>query len=69
VEIYYDREDLEINGVFGSMENWREILLPLLGLKRRGKTYFAEAIKRRVAQKRPRQIPYRARGKTCSVAA
>ena len=26
VEIYYDDETLEINGVMGSLENWREIL-------------------------------------------
>jgi len=30
LEIYYGDEDLEINGVNGSLENWREILLPLL---------------------------------------
>ena len=30
VHIYYNDEDLEINGVIGSLENWREILLPLL---------------------------------------
>ncbi len=30
VEIYYDNEGLEINGVLGSLENWRQILLPLL---------------------------------------
>ncbi len=31
-EIYYgpDGEDLEIAGVLASVENWREILLPLL---------------------------------------
>jgi hypothetical protein len=33
LEIYYDEESLEINGVHGSLENWREILLPLLRLK------------------------------------
>jgi hypothetical protein len=33
VEIFYDGEDLEINGVNGSIENWREILLPLLNIK------------------------------------
>ncbi|MCX6703709.1 MAG: hypothetical protein NTV02_03420 [Candidatus Zambryskibacteria bacterium] len=33
VEIYYDEEDLEINGVIGSIENWRELLLPLLRVK------------------------------------
>ena len=30
LEIYYDAEGPEINGVNGSLENWREILLPLL---------------------------------------
>jgi len=32
VVIFYDEkgDDLEINGVFGSVENWREVLLPLL---------------------------------------
>ena len=30
LEIYYDREGLEINGVNGSIEDWQEILLPLL---------------------------------------
>ena len=32
VEVFYDRESLEINGVEGSIENWRAILLPLLGI-------------------------------------
>ena len=32
LEIYYDSETLEINGVNGAVEDWREILLPLLGL-------------------------------------
>lgn len=26
-------EGVEVNGVMGSVENWREILLPLLGIK------------------------------------
>ena len=30
VEIHYDDESLEINGVNASLANWREILLPLL---------------------------------------
>jgi hypothetical protein len=30
VEIYYDDEALEINAVNGSLENWREVLGPLL---------------------------------------
>ena len=33
LEIHYDAESLEIGGVHGSVENWREILLPLLGGK------------------------------------
>ena len=42
VEIYYGGGTLEINGVMGSVENWREVLLPLLGMgtatQRKGKT-------------------------------
>jgi hypothetical protein len=34
VEIYYGGGTLEINGVHGSVENWREILLPLLESKK-----------------------------------
>ena len=30
VEIYYGDGTLEINGVMGSVRDWREILLPLL---------------------------------------
>ncbi len=30
LEIYYDDEGLEINGVCASIEEWREVLLPLL---------------------------------------
>ena len=30
VKIYYDNKGLEINGVNGSIDDWREILLPLL---------------------------------------
>ncbi|HEY7428124.1 MAG TPA: hypothetical protein VH682_28080 [Gemmataceae bacterium] len=30
VEIYYANDSLEINGVIASIENWREVLLPLL---------------------------------------
>src|SRR6266849_5593474 len=33
LEIYYSEDDLEINGVYGSIENWREVLLPLLHVK------------------------------------
>jgi hypothetical protein len=47
VEIYYDPESLEINGVNGSIENWREILLPLLRMTRHGKSFSPDAIKRK----------------------
>ena len=30
LEIHYGDDALEINGVYGSLENWREILLPLV---------------------------------------
>lgn len=32
-EIYYGDGTLEISGVMGSVEDWREILLPLLNIK------------------------------------
>ena len=37
IEIYYDEEGLEIGGVNGAIEDWREILLPLLTPKPRKK--------------------------------
>jgi hypothetical protein len=39
VEIYYGDEGLEINGVNGSIEDWREILLPLLQIEQDGKRF------------------------------
>jgi hypothetical protein len=56
VQIYYDKEALEINGVHGSIENWREILLPLLGIRRRGKHFIADTARRKV----PKSFPKRA---------
>ena len=41
VEIYYDKDcplgepTLEINGVLGTVRNWRAILLPLLGIEKK----------------------------------
>ena len=32
-EVYYGGDSLEISGVMGSVENWRELLLPLLNMK------------------------------------
>ena len=40
VEIYYDDEGLEINGVNGSIDDWREILLPLLRIKKKNNNFF-----------------------------
>jgi hypothetical protein len=36
-EIYYGGDTLEIGGVMGSIENWREILLPLLTIRTKSK--------------------------------
>jgi len=33
LEIYYAEDGLEIGGVNGAIEDWREILLPLLSIK------------------------------------
>ena len=33
LEVYYGGDSLEINGVMGSVENWRSLLLPLLEMK------------------------------------
>lgn len=35
LEIYYSEDGLEIGGVNGSIEDWREILLPLLMIKQK----------------------------------
>lgn len=42
LEIYYDDEGLEINGVNGSIDDWREILIPLLRIKRKGNNLVAK---------------------------
>lgn len=36
LEIYYADDGLEIGGVNGAIEDWREILLPLLLIEQRG---------------------------------
>ena len=36
VEVYYGGDSLEIDGVEGSIENWRELLMPLLEMKFHG---------------------------------
>ncbi len=41
LEIYYETEGFEINGVNGSIEDWREILLPLLRIQKKGNRFIA----------------------------
>ena len=36
LEIYYSEDGLEIGGVNGAIDDWREILLPLLLIKQKG---------------------------------
>lgn len=33
LDVYYGGDSLEINGVMGSVKNWRELLLPLLNMR------------------------------------
>jgi len=39
LEIYYAEDGLEIGGVNGTIDDWREILLPLLLIEQRGKRF------------------------------
>jgi hypothetical protein len=48
LQIHYGPDGMEINGVYGSIENWREILLPLLRMSRRGKHFTADVIQRKM---------------------
>ena len=36
LEIYYGEDGLEINGVNGAIQDWRDILLPLLLIEQKG---------------------------------
>ena len=51
IEVYYGGDSLEINGVMGSVENWRELLLPLLNMTLPGqeprKRYRSRAAKQK----------------------
>ena len=40
IEIYYDEDGLEVGGVNGAIEDWREILLPLLLIEKKGSTFI-----------------------------
>ncbi len=54
VQIFYDREDwgLEINGVNGSLENWRDILLPLLCIERKDGEFIDVSPRAKTARKK-----------------
>jgi hypothetical protein len=36
LEIYYSEDGLEINGVNGAIQDWRDLLLPLLLIEQKG---------------------------------
>ena len=44
VEIYYGDDGLEINGINGSIEDWRNILLPLLLIERNGNNILSSTV-------------------------
>ena len=44
VEIYYSDDGLEINGVNGAIEDWRDILLPLLLIEEKGGKLVARTV-------------------------
>ena len=41
IEIYYSNDDLEICGVNRAIEDWRDILLTLLLIERRGENLYS----------------------------
>ena len=43
LEIFYSEDCLEIGGVNGAIEDWREILLPLLSTECKDKIYTANS--------------------------
>ena len=44
LEIHYADDGLEIGGVNGAIQDWRDILLPLLLVERRGKRLVAKEV-------------------------
>jgi hypothetical protein len=40
LEIFYSDDGLEVGGINGALEDWREILLPMLLIERRGSHLF-----------------------------
>jgi hypothetical protein len=43
LEIHYATDGLEIGGVNGAIEDWREILLPLLLIERKGRSLIEKS--------------------------
>jgi hypothetical protein len=60
LEIFYSEDGLEIGGINGALEDWREILLPVLLIGRRGDHLFDLAPKARKSA--VRQVQRKAAG-------
>jgi hypothetical protein len=59
LEIHYADDGMEIGGVNGSIEDWREILLPLLYIKQKNRN-FQDRMKKKKA---PTKLSRRRRGR------
>ena len=46
LEIYYAEDGLEVGGVNGAIEDWQEILLPILGIERKREKLFGRKASR-----------------------
>jgi hypothetical protein len=55
LEIFYSDDGLEIGAVNGALEDWREILLPVLLIERRGGQLIDLALKTRKSANKPAQ--------------
>ena len=68
LEIHYADDGLEIGGVNGAIEDWREILLPLLLIEQRGNRLVdKKEPKRKVPTSRPSRLGPAARLRRPSV--
>jgi hypothetical protein len=55
LEIFYSDDGLEIGGINGALQDWREILLPVLLIERRGGRLVDLAPKTRKSADKPAQ--------------
>ena len=55
LEVYYGGDSLEINGVIGSVENWRELLVPLLNMTLPGQEPSAKRSRGNPVARKPRR--------------